>query len=127
MWAYGLDWITHGINGSASWRVPVGFQLVFGVVLCTGTVFLPESPRHCLNYNNPEKAKRSIAKMNNCDIDDPLVYETLSELQTMLELENEGGKASWFELLSTNHQMWKRTLSKSRRADSGCGDGKSRS
>jgi hypothetical protein len=35
----------------------------------------------------------------------------MAELETMLELENEGGKASWFELLSTNHQMWKRTLS----------------
>ena len=114
MWAYGLDWITHTINGSASWRIPVGFQLVFGVVLCSGTMFLPESPRHCLNYNNPKKAKRSIAKMNNCDLDDPLVHETLADLETMLELENQGGKASWFELLSTNHQMWKRTLSESR-------------
>jgi hypothetical protein len=51
--------------------------------------------------------------MNNCSTDDPLVAETMGDLELMLELENEGGKASWFELLSTNHAMWKRTASES--------------
>lgn len=89
----------------------MGFQLVFGGVLCGGVLFLPESPRHLLNYNDPEGARRSIAKMNACDVDSPIVSSTLTELQQMLEMENEGGKASWLELLSTNHSMWKRTLS----------------
>lgn len=76
-----------------------------------GIWFLPESPRLQLGQGETEKARKSIARMNNCDPSDPIVTETMIELEEMIALENEGGKATWFELFSTNHGMWKRTLS----------------
>lgn len=42
--SYILDLATHSVKGSASWRVPVGLQLVLGLILLSGIFFLPESP-----------------------------------------------------------------------------------
>lgn len=42
--SYILDLATHTISNSASWRIPVGLQLLLGLILLSGIFFLPESP-----------------------------------------------------------------------------------
>ena len=42
--SYVVDLATHTIPNSASWRIPVGLQLVWGLILLSGIFFLPESP-----------------------------------------------------------------------------------
>ncbi|KAK7063636.1 hexose transporter 2 [Favolaschia claudopus] len=107
--SYVLDLATHSIKNSASWRVPVGLQLVWGLALLSGIFFLPESPRHLLGNNKVEEARRVIADLNAVPLDDPLVSETVSELQYALNEENAGGKATWAECFSSRNAMWKRT------------------
>ncbi|KAJ7447249.1 general substrate transporter [Mycena latifolia] len=107
--SYVLDLATHTINNSASWRVPVGLQLVWGLALLSGIFFLPESPRHLLGTGKTEEATRVIAELNGVPIDDPLVTETVEELQFAINEENAGGKATWAECFSTRNSLWKRT------------------
>ncbi|KAJ7291914.1 general substrate transporter [Mycena rebaudengoi] len=92
--SYVLDLETHAIRGSASWRIPVGIQLV----------------RHLLGNGKTEEASRVISKMNGVPIDDALVVETIEELQFAINEENAGGKATWFECFSTRNSLWKRTM-----------------
>lgn len=103
--AYGIDLGTYQYAGSASWRIPVGFQLFFGLVIMCGIWFLPESPRLLLGRGQEDRARATIARMNNSSVDDPVVGETIAELEEMIALENEGGRASWLELFSTNHMV----------------------
>ena len=42
--SYIIDLGTHHLDGPASWRIPVGLQLLWGVILLSGIFFLPESP-----------------------------------------------------------------------------------
>ena len=42
--SYVVDLATHTITNSASWRVPVGLQMVWGLIMLSGIFFLPESP-----------------------------------------------------------------------------------
>ena len=42
--SYIIDLGTHTINNSASWRIPVGLQMLWGLILLSGIFFLPESP-----------------------------------------------------------------------------------
>ncbi|KAJ7762317.1 general substrate transporter [Mycena maculata] len=107
--SYVLDLATHSIANSASWRVPVGLQLVWGLALLSGIFFLPESPRHLLGIGRTEKATRVVAELNSVPIDDALVIETVEELQFAINEENAGGKATWVECFSTRNAMWKRT------------------
>ncbi|KAJ7726395.1 general substrate transporter [Mycena metata] len=107
--SYVLDLATHSISNSASWRVPVGLQLVWGLALLSGIFFLPESPRHLLGNGKTEDARRVVAQMNGVPIDDPVVIETVEELQYAIKEENAGGNATWVECFSSRNAMWKRT------------------
>ena len=42
--SYVIDLGTHSIQNSASWRIPVGLQMLWGLILLSGIFFLPESP-----------------------------------------------------------------------------------
>ncbi|KAJ6606815.1 general substrate transporter [Mycena sp. CBHHK59/15] len=107
--SYVLDLATHTIKNSASWRVPVGLQLLWGLGLLSGIFFLPESPRHLLGIGRTEETRRVVAELNGVPVDDPLVIETVEELQFAINEENAGGKATWAECFSSRNAMWKRT------------------
>ncbi|KAL0951923.1 hypothetical protein HGRIS_008577 [Hohenbuehelia grisea] len=107
--SYVFDLATHAVPNSASWRVPVGLQLLWGLILLSGIFFLPESPRHLLGTGREDEAKRVIAELNSVPLDDPLVGELVEELEFAIKAENEGGKATWAECFSTRNALWKRT------------------
>jgi SP family sugar:H+ symporter-like MFS transporter len=108
--SYILDLATHSIPNSASWRVPIGMQLVWGLILMSGIFFLPESPRHLIGTGRRGEARTVIAALNGVPEDDGLVDELVSELDFAIQAENEGGKATWFECFSTRNYLWKRTI-----------------
>ncbi|KAG6879327.1 hypothetical protein C0992_003544 [Termitomyces sp. T32_za158] len=107
--SYILDLATHSIENSASWRVPVGLQLLWGLVLLSGIFFLPESPRHLLGLGKEAETRMVIAELNGVPESDPLVEEIVEELNFGIKAENEGGKATWAECFSTRNNLWKRT------------------
>jgi SP family sugar:H+ symporter-like MFS transporter len=108
--SYVLDLATHSIPNSASWRVPVGMQLVWGLILLSGIFFLPESPRHLIGTGRRKEARAVIAALNGVPEDDGLVDELVGELDFAIQAENEGGKATWLECFSTRNYLWKRTI-----------------
>lgn len=108
--AYIIDLATHKIPNSASWRIPIGLQIIWGVLLILGAWALPESPRLLLGKGKEEAALKSIAALNDCTIDDPAAQEMLVELEEAVAIENAEGKGSWLELFSRKGHMWKRTL-----------------
>ncbi|KAF5312723.1 hypothetical protein D9619_002694 [Psilocybe cf. subviscida] len=108
--SYILDLATHRIPNSASWRVPVGLQLLLGLILLSGIFFLPESPRHLLGTGRATEARKVLAALNGVPEDDDLVDELVAELDFAIQAENEGGKATWMECFSTRNNLWKRTI-----------------
>ncbi|KZT22640.1 sugar transporter [Neolentinus lepideus HHB14362 ss-1] len=108
--SYVIEQGTHTIPGSASWRIPVGLQMLWGLTLLSGMFFLPESPRHLLYTSHPALARRVIAQMNGVPVEDPLVHGIVDELEYGLKMENQGGRAGWKECFSPNARMWYRTL-----------------
>ncbi|KAK4050245.1 hypothetical protein OIV83_003566 [Microbotryomycetes sp. JL201] len=98
--SYVINLGTHHLSGSAAWRIPVGLQLLFGLVISCGILLLPESPRHSLYIGDTERARRTIATLNSCSVEDPLVNDIMAELDEGIRAENDGGKATWFECFS---------------------------
>jgi len=101
---------THNIAGSASWRIPIGLQMLWGLILLSGIFFLPESPRHLLGIGREAEAKTVVAELNEVPKDDPVVQEIIDDLELAIKAENEGGKATWLECFSTRNMLWKRTI-----------------
>ncbi|KAH9041641.1 general substrate transporter [Lactarius pseudohatsudake] len=55
--------LTRNITGSLSWRIPLGLQLVPGILLGLGVFALPDSPRLLVLHGKREAALASLAKL----------------------------------------------------------------
>ncbi|WVQ84241.1 hypothetical protein IAT38_006393 [Cryptococcus sp. DSM 104549] len=108
--AYIIDLATHNISNSASWRIPIGLQLIWGAFLIGGGILLPESPRLLLGKGKEREALVAIARLNDCEVDDPLTADVMKEMEEAIREENEGGKAGWLECFGSRSMMWKRTM-----------------
>ncbi|KAG8219351.1 general substrate transporter [Butyriboletus roseoflavus] len=108
--SYVFELGSHVLNNTGSWRIPIGLQMVWGLILLSGMFFLPESPRHLLGTGRGEEARRVIAELNSVPEDDALVIEIVEELDFAIKAENEGGKATWAECFSPRNAMWRRTI-----------------
>ncbi len=66
--------------------------------------------RHLLGTGREDEARRVVSLLNSLPEDDPVVIETIEELELGIRAENEGGKATWAECFSTRNMLWKRTM-----------------
>jgi len=108
--SYCIDLGTSNLTSSGSWRLPVGIQMLWGVILLSSVAVLPESPRHLLGNHREEEARKAIATLNNVPKDDPLVQEEIDELTEAIREENEGGQNGWMECFSHRNKLYWRTI-----------------
>ncbi|EMD32938.1 hypothetical protein CERSUDRAFT_118367 [Gelatoporia subvermispora B] len=80
-----VGFFTRNVDGSNSWRIPLGIQLGPGLLLAFGCVFLPPSPRLLVKRGRNEQALRSLAKLRLRSTEesarDPLIQIELLEMQ----------------------------------------------
>lgn len=60
-----LLFITHFalVAGASSWRIPLGIQLIPGIILAIGCYYLPSSPRLLVLHGKYNEALASLAKL----------------------------------------------------------------
>ncbi|KAI8801840.1 MFS monosaccharide transporter [Cladochytrium replicatum] len=84
-------------EGDLTWRLPIGIQLAFGALLGIGMLFLPESPRFLIKKGNTEAALKSLAILNNTDVNDIAVKEAFQEITENFEQEKSFGSVSYLD------------------------------
>ncbi|KAJ6459167.1 general substrate transporter [Mycena vitilis] len=72
---------------TGSYRIPIGVQFAWALILGTGLVFLPESPRFWVSKGNLEKATRALAQVRDQPRDSDFVQDELAEIIANLEYE----------------------------------------
>ncbi|KAK9350047.1 sugar transporter [Lipomyces doorenjongii] len=85
--AYWVDYGFAYLSGSIAWRFPLGFQLVFIVILMLLSVYLPESPRWLLQHELIDEGGETIAMLRGLDINDGLVITERNEILTAIQME----------------------------------------
>lgn len=103
--------ITRNIPGAASWRIPLGVQIIPGVVLAVGTFWLPPSPRLLLLRGYDSRAENTLVKLRGREAGDPLLQLELSEMKVEVALANEsadGHDNDWSALFGP--ALLKRTM-----------------
>ena len=71
MIAYWIDYGAHFGPQDLVWRFPIAFQIVFGIFIIVGMVYLPESPRYLIANGKIEDGEKVLAALGGVEVDDP--------------------------------------------------------
>ncbi|TKY86234.1 hypothetical protein EX895_005059 [Sporisorium graminicola] len=122
--SYGISWATQNFKTSdAAWKIPVGLQLLWGVVMLSLMLLLPESPRYLLKIGQVERAREIMAKTRDIELKevhgalrgDKWMEAELLEMKQGIDEETAAFAGhsylgSYLVCFSTKNQMWKRTV-----------------
>lgn len=67
-------------NDSGSYRIPMAIQLLWSLILGTGLLFLPESPRYFVKKGKIESATKSLVRLRGQPADSDFIQNELSEI-----------------------------------------------
>ena len=68
-----VGFATRNVDGAASWRIPLGLQVILGLILGVGALWLPPSPRLLVFRGKETEALRTLARLRDRDESDPLL------------------------------------------------------
>ncbi|KAG9093531.1 hypothetical protein FS749_014232 [Ceratobasidium sp. UAMH 11750] len=102
--AYFLDYGLSFVDGPVQWRLPIGFQAVFALLLLIQAGTLPETPRWLMSQGRKAEALDVLARLaappsQRTPEVEALVQERAREIEESLEREGAGGPFRFVELL----------------------------
>lgn len=84
-------WINYAVDRTISdntrtqWIIPLGLQLLPGVLLFVGIMFCPESPRWLARKDNWEAAGKVLSSIRTLPLDHPYIRNELAEIRQQVE------------------------------------------
>jgi len=103
-----VSYATKNRTDSGSYRIPLAIQFAWGLILCGGLLFLPETPRYLIKVGKDTKALKALVWLRRLPENDPHVLAELEDIKASYEYEKSLGSASYAECFRGN--MGKRTL-----------------
>ncbi|TQS38220.1 hypothetical protein Golomagni_01281 [Golovinomyces magnicellulatus] len=82
-------------NDSGSYRIPIGIQFAWAIILMTGMFLLPETPRYLIRVGKTKQAARALSKLRRLSVEHSSIREELEEISQIYAHEVSLGKASY--------------------------------
>ena len=92
-----VDYATQDRRDTGSYRIPIAVQFAWALIMITGMLFLPETPRYYIKMGKNEKACKSLSRLRRLNVDHPALVEEIAEIQANHEYELSLGKASYID------------------------------
>ncbi|KAJ4415610.1 hypothetical protein N0V82_007244 [Gnomoniopsis sp. IMI 355080] len=80
---------TESINGPRAYRIPIGIQFIWGAILGTGLMFLPDSPRYFVKRGKLDRATDSLSRLRGQPADSEYIQVELAEIVANEEYERQ--------------------------------------
>ncbi|KAJ1818203.1 hypothetical protein LPJ60_004441 [Coemansia sp. RSA 2675] len=98
--AFWIDYGCHFIKSDASWRIPIGIQIVPAVILFVSMFFMPYSPRWLVDNDRVDEARVVLARLRSGgNLDASEVVEELHEIREAVRIDRETAVRSYADLL----------------------------
>lgn len=92
-----VDYAVKNRSDTGSYRIPIGIQFAWGLILGTGLFFLPDSPRYFVKRGRIEKAMESLSRLRGQPTDSEYIQVEIAEIIANDEYERELiPSTSWF-------------------------------
>ncbi|CZR44021.1 putative RCO3 glucose transporter [Fusarium proliferatum ET1] len=105
---------TSNIDSDAAYRIPLGIQLVPGIILACGIIYLPETPRFLVKKGRLLEAEVSLSRFRRLDKTHPALVDELQEIIANHQYELTLGLDTYKALFARNSSLGRRTMT-------GCG------
>ncbi|ODV58090.1 general substrate transporter [Ascoidea rubescens DSM 1968] len=79
---------THSRNDSGSYRIPIGLQSLWAILLSIGMYYLPESPRYYVKKGKIVEAAMSLSTLRKLSAEDYEIIEELVEIKANHDYED---------------------------------------
>ena len=90
---------TKGRNDTGSYRIPIGVQFLFSIIIVGGMLILPETPRYLIKRGKYDQAAKALSKIRRLDVTNEHLQDELSEIRANHEYEMNIGSSSYAALL----------------------------
>jgi MFS transporter, SP family, sugar:H+ symporter len=94
---------------SGAYRIPIAVQFGWAIILMTGLIFLPETPRYLIRQGKMDKAAKSLSRLRRLDVENPHLQEELAEIEANYKHELSLGTSSYSDFLQY-HTLGKRLI-----------------
>ncbi|KAK7955611.1 general substrate transporter [Apiospora aurea] len=104
------QWLGYGcsfVSTQLSWRFPLAFQNIPGLVLISGIFFLQESPRWLLEKDRADDARRSLQRLRR-GLDQHLIDLEFREIRDVIVADRELGNVTWKSIVTK--PTWRKRL-----------------
>ncbi|OTA98345.1 hypothetical protein M426DRAFT_113736 [Hypoxylon sp. CI-4A] len=92
-----VDYTTKDRQDTGSYRIPIAVQFAWAIILITGMLLLPETPRFLIKRGHHDKAARALAKLRRLDHNHVAIEAELQEIQANHDYEVSMGKSSYLD------------------------------
>jgi len=105
-----VDYATQKRTNTSSYRIPIGIQFAWGLILGGGLFFLPDSPRYFVKRGRVEEARAALVRLRGQPPTSEYIEAELSEIILNEEYERElipstGWLSSWLNCFTGS--LWK--------------------
>lgn len=85
--------------GSTQWRLPLGLQVPWGIILFIGlATFMPDSPRQLLRIGKIEEARKQFVKIRSAELGVDGTAQEFGQMKAQIEYEVEREVKSYKEI-----------------------------
>ncbi|EEY16391.1 high-affinity glucose transporter RGT2 [Verticillium alfalfae VaMs.102] len=84
-------------DDSGSYRIPIAIQLAWSLILFSGLLILPETPRFLIKKDNAEQAAKSLSRLRRLPTDHQAIVAELAEVHANHEFEMRMGQGSYLD------------------------------
>ncbi|CAI6099439.1 unnamed protein product [Clonostachys chloroleuca] len=84
-------------DDSGSYRIHIGIQLAWSLILFGGMLFLPETPRYLIKGGRLEKATRALSRLRRLPADHEALRSELAEVQANHDFETSLGTGTYLD------------------------------
>jgi sugar porter (SP) family MFS transporter len=95
-------WVSFGFRfldpNTASWRVPIGLQIIWAVLAFVTMLFMPESPRWLILQGREGEALEVLSALNDLDIDDNQIHQEFLQIKDAVIVMSQGTFSDIFRM-----------------------------